>query len=206
MKTTMKILALSGILLFAQACSKDDENQIDIQEHDQNQMMAIMHNMMDGMMEMQKTNDPDNDFAMMMRMHHQGAIEMSELELQNGKDPEMRELAQMIMAAQEAEIQELTAFLQSHPAHANIPEFSMKQMMNMERSGRNADLQIINGNTDHDFATLMIGHHESAIENSRLEMIYGHEPAMKAMAAKIIEAQEMEIKELQEWLLVNRNK
>lgn len=200
MKNVLNVIIICLFTALMASCSKD-EDTIMVQKHDNNQMMKIMHDMMDKMMAMQKTNDPDNDFAMMMRTHHQGAIDMSNLEFKSGNDPEMKQMAQMIIAAQTAEIGQLATFLNSHPAHANVPELSMQQMANMERSAKNADLQIINGDTDHDFAILMIGHHQSAIENARLELIYGQEAAMKTMAQSIIEAQDKEITELQNWLL-----
>ena len=205
MKNTLKILSLLGLLIFAQACSKDDD-KITIQEHDKNQMMTIMHQMMDKMNAMQMTKDPDNDFAMMMMMHHQGAIDMANAELKDGKDVTLKEIAQMMITAQTQEIAQLDAFLQGHPAHLNVPEFDSKMMMGMEKMGRNADLQIINGNTDHDFAMLMIGHHQSAIEMAQMELDYGTHEEMKTMASKIIEDQQKEIKDLQEWLLANNNK
>lgn len=205
MKNTLKILSLLGLLIFAQACSKDDD-KITIQEHDKNQMMTIMHQMMDKMNAMQMTKDPDNDFAMMMMMHHQGAIDMANAELKDGKDVTLKEIAQMMITAQTQEIAQLDAFLQGHPAHLNVPEFDAKMMMGMEKMGRNADLQIINGNTDHDFAMLMIGHHQSAIEMAQMELDYGTHEEMKTMASKIIEDQQKEIKDLQEWLLANNNK
>ncbi|NCI46707.1 DUF305 domain-containing protein [Sediminibacterium soli] len=200
MKNVLKVLAIFLFTISIASCSKDDDT-IKIQKHDDNQMMSIMHSMMDTMMGMQKTNDADNDFAMMMRMHHQGAIEMSNAELKSGDDAQMKEMAQMIIDAQAAEIEQLTTFLNAHSPHGNVPEFSMQQMANMERSGKVTDLQIINGDTDHDFAMLMIQHHQSAIENARLELIYGHEDAMKTMARNIIEAQDQEIKDLQQWIL-----
>jgi len=204
MKTTLKMLSLFGLLIFAQACSKDDDN-ITIQEHDKNQMMTIMHQMMDEMNAMQMTKDPDNDFAMMMMMHHQGAINMANAELKDGNDATMKGVAQMMITAQTAEITQLNTFLQGHAPHLNVPEFDSKMMMGMEKMGRNADLQIINGNTDHDFAMLMIGHHQSAIEMAQMELDYGTHEEMKTMASKIIEEQQKEIKDLQEWLLANSN-
>ena len=204
MKTTLKMLSLFGLLIFAQACSKDDDN-ITIQEHDKNQMMTIMHQMMDEMNAMQMTKDPDSDFAMMMMMHHQGAINMANAELKDGNDTTMKGVAQMMINAQTAEITQLNTFLQGHAPHLNVPEFDSKMMMGMEKMGRNADLQIINGNTDHDFAMLMIGHHQSAIEMAQMELDYGTHEEMKIMASKIIEEQQIEIKDLQEWLLANNN-
>ncbi|MET3115758.1 uncharacterized protein (DUF305 family) [Pedobacter sp. CG_S7] len=201
MKNNLIMLSLAGLMIFAQACSKDDDNQITIQEHDKNQMMSIMHIMMEKMMTMQKTNDPDNDFAMMMKMHHQGAIDMSNDELKSGDDALMKKTAQMIIDAQTEEIAQLTFFLNSHPAHANVPELGMQQMANMERSGKITDLQIINGDIDHDFAMLMIQHHQSAIENASLELIYGQEESMKSLAKNIITAQDKEIKDLHAWII-----
>ncbi|MGV3706481.1 MAG: DUF305 domain-containing protein [Arcticibacter sp.] len=206
MKNTLKVLSLASLLFFAQACSKDDDNQITIQEHDKNQMMIIMHQMMDKMNAMQMTKDPDNDFAMMMKMHHQGAIDMANAELKSGTDATMKAIAQKMITAQTQEIAQLNTFVQGHAAHLNVPEFDTKMMMGMEKMGRNADLQIINGRIDHDFAILMTGHHQSAIEMSKMELDYGTHAEMKTMASKIIEDQEKEIKELQEWLLANNNK
>lgn len=205
MKNQLRTLALSAILMLAQACSKDDDNKISIQQHDQNKMMAIMHDMMTKMNAMQMTKDPDNDFAMMMRTHHQGAIDMANLELSSGSDATMKQMAQSIIQSQQAEISELNAFLSSHAPHLNDPDFDAMQMMNMTKGGKQADLQIINGNIDHDFAILMIGHHQTAVENSRLELLHGHEASMKTMANKIIDSQQKEIAEFQDWLLARGN-
>jgi uncharacterized protein (DUF305 family) len=66
-------------------------------------------------MDMPMTGDPDVDFARMMIPHHQGAIDMARVQLEKGRDPRMRDLAQKIIADQEREIGILNDWLAQHP-------------------------------------------------------------------------------------------
>ena len=80
-------------------------------------MKGMMKDNNDKMSSMQMTGNADVDFAMMMRIHHLGAIDMAQAELKDGKVPEMRKLAQNIIAAQKKEIAQLDKFLakNGHP-------------------------------------------------------------------------------------------
>ena len=74
-------------------------------------MKDMMKDNNDKMSSMQMSGNADADFAMMMRVHHQGAIDMAQAELRDGKAPEMRKMAQNIIAAQKKEIAQLDKFL-----------------------------------------------------------------------------------------------
>ncbi len=50
------------------------------------------------------TNDADVDFARGMIPHHKGAVDMARIVLEHGKDPELRKLAQDVVASQEKEM------------------------------------------------------------------------------------------------------
>ncbi len=81
------------------------------------------------------SNDPDRDFARMMISHHQGAIDMAEIELRYGKDERLRRLAQGIIVEQRQEIAVMQGILSDggtlpphteptatgHPHHGDRP-------------------------------------------------------------------------------------
>jgi uncharacterized protein (DUF305 family) len=70
-----------------------------------NQMMSEAMERMDRDMSITHTGDPDRDFAAMMIPHHQGAIDMAKAELQFGRNPVLRRLAQGIIVEQQQEIE-----------------------------------------------------------------------------------------------------
>ena len=67
------------------------------------------------------SGDPDRDFAAMMIPHHQGAIEMARLELQFGKSPVLRRLAQGIIVEQLQEIEVMQRELRQPSAVSKKP-------------------------------------------------------------------------------------
>lgn len=75
--------------------------------------MAFMdaNTRMHEMMAIEYTGDADVDFIKGMIPHHQGAVEMAKIVLEHGKDPEVRKLAEGIIAAQETEIKWMTEWL-----------------------------------------------------------------------------------------------
>ena len=74
---------------------------------------AAMHTMSEGMAA-PYTGDADKDFVNGMIPHHQGAVDMAQVELKYGMDPQMRILARGIIASQNKEIALMKAWQAKH--------------------------------------------------------------------------------------------
>lgn len=191
-----KFLLVAAIILAGFSACKKDNSGIQLKPHDQDRMMDSMHAMMNRMDSMPKTNDPEIDFVKMMIMHHQGAINMANVELQAGTNDSLKQTAQKIITEQQKET--------TLKPDRSDTAFTTEQMNNMTKMGKMADEQLITGDIDNDFATLMIIHHRSAIDNSSSYLHHGDDEQIKTMAHKIVNSQTMGIVGLSQWLAVNK--
>lgn len=58
----------------------------------------------------------------------------------------------------------------------------------------------MNGNVDHDFAVMMMPHHQGAIDMAKAELSYGKDPRMRRLAQEILVDQQSEIDAMRLWL------
>jgi len=56
------------------------------------------------------------------------------------------------------------------------------------------------GNTDVDFARLMLPHHQAAIDMAQTQLLHGTDPQMRRLAQEIIVDQQSEVELMQLWL------
>lgn len=198
MKKTL--LALSAFVLLFAACKKDDNNPQTTYDNHSSPLMKMMHNMDSMMKGMSMTMDPDHDFAMMMKEHHMGAVDMAEYELANGKDAKIKGMAQIMKDDQMMEISQFDSFMTAHsPSSMNMAMMDSLDV-SMVRMSTQSDAQTLNGKADHDFAHLMIVHHQSAVDMAKAAKMYAQTAFIKNMADMIISAQTQEIGELKAWL------
>jgi uncharacterized protein (DUF305 family) len=90
-----------------------------------------------------------------------------------------------------------TSFAQMDPSPAAFMEVMKSRMAQMDRGMAAASM---NGNVDHDFATMMIPHHQGAIDMAKAELTYGKDPVLRRLAQEIIVDQQSEIDAMQLWL------
>jgi uncharacterized protein (DUF305 family) len=70
-------------------------------------MVGAMHRMHQQVDRTRMTGDVDDDFVALMVPHHQSAVDMARIYLKSGRDPELRRLAETIVATQETEIRQM---------------------------------------------------------------------------------------------------
>lgn len=166
--------------------------------------MDIMNKMHQAMSAGVQAKNADVGFAKGMIPHHEGAIAMAKVQLQYGKDAEMKALAQKIVDTQQSEIKYMQAWLakneDSQPAASNAKEITQAYQQKA-MGNHDAMMQgIMDANPDIAFAKGMIPHHQGAIDMATIEQTYGKNPAMLALAKQIKQAQTPEIKQMQDWL------
>jgi uncharacterized protein (DUF305 family) len=89
-------------------------------------------------------------------------------------------------------------------AGAQMDSRAMGFMHSMEESMTRMDSGMksapMNGNSDHDFVTMMMPHHQGAIDMAKAELSYGKDPVMRRLAEEIFVDQQSEIQAMQLWL------
>jgi uncharacterized protein (DUF305 family) len=152
----------------------------------------------------------DHDFAHMMITHHQGAIDMSEIELRDGKDATLRAMAEKIIADQKKEIAELDKAaerLDGSAKNYTPKDPNDKFQMKMDQSMKSMMAPMTpSGNVDMDYAMMMVVHHTSAVQMAEAEVALGKDAETRKMAQMQISAQTKEIQQFNDWLAKNGGK
>ena len=92
----------------------------------------------------------------------------------------------------------------SAPAQMVMDSSGTKFMQDMNTSMKRMDHDMsaapMTGYVDHDFAAMMIPHHQGAIDMAKGELLYGKDPVMRRLAEEIIVDQQSEIAVMNLWL------
>ena len=138
-------------------------------------------------------------FAQMMIPHHEQAIEMSDLALQNSTNPEIRDLATKIKGEQAPEIELMESWTDSHmgshmDSHAGHMMDGMlsEEQINELKSARGVEF-------DRLFLEGMIKHHEGAIDMAD-DVDDSKNPDVAKLAQSILITQRAEIELMKELL------
>jgi uncharacterized protein (DUF305 family) len=211
LKTFLKktwLLALLAVALILAACGGAGGGQ---QGSGSGGMAGMDHSQMDhgsmgmgskGMarqMVMENGKYSDRRFIDAMIPHHQGAIAMAEVALENAEHEEIIQLSRNIISSQQAEIEELKSIKQEEFGTSNVPmEMSQEQMRGMGMMM--GPQQLANQKPfDAAFIDAMIPHHQSAIYMAQVASEKSKIPEIKELAQNIMSAQKREIEQMKRW-------
>jgi uncharacterized protein (DUF305 family) len=163
-------------------------------------MMGTMmadHNVMQSMMSGRVADDPAQPFDLrfldQMVPHHQMAVHSARMMITNSGRPELRDLAERLITAQQTEIDQMgqwrTSWFPDAPA---APTLSM--MGGMQGMMGNQEQM------DRLFLEMMIPHHEAAISMAEQALDETQRPELRALAEAIISSQTAEIEEMRGYL------
>jgi uncharacterized protein (DUF305 family) len=221
-KTKLLALTLIGATTLTVACSPDISSQTpasdtNVTEASNKQGTKQQGDMMmngDGMSHDMSMDlgpaDEDYDLRFIdgMAIHHQGAVVMAGEALTKAQHPELKKLAQDIIAAQKLEISQMqewrTAWypqadsmpMAYHPQMGHMMAMTKEQkqgmMMSMDLGSADAefDLRFING---------MLPHHEGALVMAKDALSKSQRPEVKKLAQDILTSQQQEISQMKQW-------
>jgi uncharacterized protein (DUF305 family) len=141
----------------------------------------------------------DERFIDAMVPHHQAAVEMANVALENAEHREIRTLAEDIVTAQEAEIERLKLIKKEEFGTSEVP--TGMSAGEMEAMGMTMEPQELATQKPFDKAFIdnMIPHHESAIGMANVALENSDNPDIREIARAIVEAQEKEIAQMEGW-------
>lgn len=183
-------IAISAALMLAGCSTGSNEEQMPGMDHGSTEQAA-------------NANSADVMFASMMIVHHEQAIEMSDIVLsKDDVNPEVVELAEAIKAAQGPEIEQLQDWLDDWGVD---PEERKADGMDhgdgMMTEDDLATLKAAGGaEASKLFLAQMIAHHEGAVEMAQTQIDEGTNPDAVELAQTIINAQTAEIQEMKDLL------
>lgn len=189
------------IALSLTACSGEPED--DAAPAAEDQSTAQEEGTTDAPQDESAHNDADTEFAQMMIIHHEGAIEMAQLVAEKGSTEEVRALGERIAAAQGPEIETMSGWLEAwgedQPDEADMTDMGHggMDMEGMSQEEVMAELSGLTGiDLDRRFLELMVDHHRGAIEMAEEHREAGENPEALQLAGKIIDDQTIEITEM----------
>ncbi len=175
-------------------------------------MPGMDHSTMNGGMMNMDLGPADANFDLRfmdaMIPHHQGAVKMAQEALQKSKRPEIKKLAQSIIADQDKEIAQMQQWRKSWYANAaSTPmawDSGTKGMMPMAQDQMkgmmmNMNLGAADDQFDLRFINAMTPHHESAIVMANNVLQKSKRPEIQKLATAIVSSQQAEIAQMKQW-------
>jgi len=164
----------------------------------QNIFLSIMDTMMLRMEAADDSSSASHYFMAQMIPHHEGAIAMARFEILHGKDFTMIQLAKSILAEQSSEVQQMKLSAAQLPAGNDPVQKGFKHELEetMTVMMKNMPNPAALNDIDAAFASVMIPHHQAAIDMAKVVLKYSADQPTVAFAKSIISSEQVEIEQM----------
>jgi uncharacterized protein (DUF305 family) len=150
------------------------------------------------------SGNDDIDFLRGMIPHHQGALEMADVQQQYGQDGTVKFFTNKVKRDQTKEIRWMHLLRQTLEYENQLNPLVDAASIEANKAVNHAMHQNMKGpmtdNADIDFMTGMIPHHQGAVEMAKVVLEHGKDKRVKDLARAIINAQTTEITAMEKWL------
>ena len=197
-------LALASCAGAEPSSAEQGSSEQDSDEESAGDMQGMDHSNMDmgseGMMAasemlMEGGEYSDERFIDAMVPHHQGAIDMAEVALENAEHLELPQLAENVISTQQGEIEQLRSIKEQEFGTSEVP--TQMSPEEMEMMGMEDPAELANQRPfDLAFINAMIPHHESAIEMAQVALAESDNPAIRDLTGRIVDDQTREIEQM----------
>jgi uncharacterized protein (DUF305 family) len=143
----------------------------------------------------------DARFIVMMIPHHQGAIAMAELALSRARRPEIKALAQRIIASQSREITQMRQWYRQWYG-TDVPAWGIGSGYGMGPGmGMGTSLEALKSAPDFDraFIEQMISHHRMGVMMASHAEWNTQHPQLRELEAAMVRVQSQEIEQMAQW-------
>ena len=188
-------------------------------------LLGALRTMTERLAALPATRFSDRDAAHQLAEYYHGAISLTEVMQQHGRDTTLRRLATALAQDQQAQLQaaqHLATRLDADTASAGLLGSAYGQRLQAARqqlearakgtvgeAGREAHAPNLammqgdhdegTGNVDADFATLVVQHQQAVARVSQVIQALGTDPPLKALAARSVASSLRTIAQLQAW-------
>ena len=172
-------------------------------------LLTPMQLMMDKLKKLQPTGDADFDYGFQVKIHTQGEQDLLKQEIQNGKDSSLRQMAQTLLTATQADMNTIDATLKEiRPSRPN-QNFVQAQNRNIQamalkfqQGGTEAKLT---SDFDKNFVTVLLDHRQDTIDLATTYLQYGKNDNLRAYAQKLVAQAQTEMTQAKAALPAKQN-
>ena len=197
-KKIFSLLLISACAFLS--CTKEQKQHL--QAHGENETMASFHDMINDVNAISFSDSLEIDFISIMKVLHHGG-DMSSALFHENKNQELMQIAENTFQNLHILLYD-SIRLNSFTVYSSDSAFKTELTENLQAMSLVADTQLITGDIDNDYATLMIPHLQLMTATCYSYLRYGADSSIRTIAQEIINQQNDAIFQLSTWLIDNK--